>query len=458
MSGAADPSTRAAGATSALVELASSLHFADLSDGNVDLIRLAFLDAVGCMLAGAGNEDSEPVAAWVSAIGGAPESVVIGGGRAPASLAALVNGTSAHALDLDDFSATMMHPSVCLVPTVLALGERERVDGRRAIAAYAAGFEVMARLCRTLNPGHYARGWHSTSTAGVVGAAVAAGVLLGLDRTELARAIGIAASWSGGLRDNFGSAVKPLHAGSAGLHGVAAAELAARGMTGSETILDGERGFLQVMGDGVLELDAITAPALELDRSGIAFKQYACCGAIHTALDGLLDLRAEHGLTAADVASVTCAVNRWAPEILIHHVASTPAEGRFCVEYSLAVALTDGEAGLLQYTDERIADQAVHELARRVAVVVDESLTVDRTAFPATITIETRDGRRLEAHVERARGTPESPLPAASLAEKFRACAAGTLPGERAERVLSAILGLDAVEDVGELALLLEDV
>jgi 2-methylcitrate dehydratase PrpD len=443
---------RAESATASLVELASSLRFEDIPASGVTLVRHAFLDTVGCILAGASSEDAVPVVAWVESLGGAEESIVVGSSRrAPASLAAFANGTSAHALDLDDFSPTMMHPSVCLVPPVLALGERERASGREVITAYAAGFETMARLCRALNPGHYARGWHSTSTAGVIGAAVAAGKLLGLDADGIATAMGIAASWSGGLRDNFGTAVKPLHAGSAGLHGVAAAELAARGLTASREILDGERGFLAVMANGDIEESAITAEALELATSGIAFKRYACCGAIHTALDGLLALRAEHELRPDIVAAVTCAVNRWAPEILIHHTADTPAQGRFCVEYSLAVALADGEAGIAQYTDERVADPALRKLAARVDVVVDAALAVDRTAFPATVTIETTDGRRLSATVDQARGTPELPLGTDELVAKFRSSAAGALPADGLDRTVELLLGLDELHDVGVL-------
>ena len=443
---------RAESATASLVELAASLRFEDIPASGVTLVRHAFLDTVGCMLAGASSEDAVPVVAWVESLGGAEESIVVGSSRrAPASLAAFANGTSAHALDLDDFSPTMMHPSVCLVPPVLALGEREHASGRELITAYAAGFEVMARLCRALNPGHYARGWHSTSTAGVVGAAVASGKLLGLDADGIATAMGIAASWSGGLRDNFGTAVKPLHAGSAGLHGVAAAELAARGLTASREILDGERGFLAVMANGDIEESAITAEALELATSGIAFKRYACCGAIHTALDGLLALRAEHELRPDTVAAVTCAVNRWAPEILIHHTADTPAQGRFCVEYSLAVALADGEAGIAQYTDERVADPALRELAGRVDVMVDDALAVDRTAFPATVTVETTDGRRLSVTVDQARGTPELPLGTDELVAKFRSSAEGALPTDRLDRTVALLLGLDELHDVGVL-------
>ena len=135
--------------------------------------------------------------------------------------------------------------------------------------------------------------------------------------------------------------------------------------------------------------------------------------------------------------------NRWAPEILIHHTADTPAQGRFCVEYSLAVALADGEAGIAQYTDERIADPALRKLAERVEVVVDEALAVGRTAFSATVAVETTDGRRLNATVDQARGTPELPLGTDELVAKFRSCSDGTLPADRLDRALELLLALD---------------
>ena len=440
-------------ATAALVDLVHGLGWDDLPVAGVELVRNAFLDCLGCMLAGAGTEDAAPVERWVGTLGGGSDCVVVGSSlRSPAALAALANGTSAHALDLDDFSPTMMHPSVCLVPAVLALGEREHASGREMMTAYAAGFEAMARLCRALNPEHYARGWHSTATAGVIGAAVAAGRLLQLTPAQMTTAIAIAASWAGGLRDNFGSAVKPLHAGSAAMHGIAAAELAAEGLTAAAQILDGERGYLAVLAAKPPELAPFLATELELTASGIAFKRFACCGAIHTALDGLLELRAEHELTPDDVVSIRCGVNSWAPEILIHHAADTPAEGRFCVEYSLAVALVDGEAGFHQYTEERVADPAVRSLMQRVEVYVDDALAVDKTTFPATVTIQTVDGRELSRVVDVARGTPEVPLATEELVQKFRACASTKLSPTEVDSVLEALLGLEGVDDVAVLA------
>src|SRR4051812_43605003 len=365
------------GLTGAAASLVASLTEDDLSPAARELVTAAILDCLGCTLAGADTPDAEISHGWVESLGGKRDATLLAGsgGAAPAALAALANGAAGHALDLDDFSSTMMHPSVVLVPAILALAEREHASGRDVVLAYAAGFELFARLCKGMNPGHYAAGWHATSTAGTVAAAAASARLLGLDETGIATAIGIGASSAAGIRQNFGSMVKPLHAGNAAFHGVGAAGLAARGFPAALDALDGPRGFVSVFGgDPAPELTAASFESreLELDRSGIAFKRYACCGAIHAALDATLELRERHGLTAADVASVRCDVNRWAPDILIHHSASTASQGRFCVEYSVAVALVEGDAGVVQYGDDRLADAEVQDLSSRVAVVVDE--------------------------------------------------------------------------------------
>jgi 2-methylcitrate dehydratase PrpD len=442
--------------TAGAAELLSSLSEADVSAAAMDLATTAILDCLGCALAGADTPDAEISRAWVESLGGHPEATLVGAGgsAAPASLAALANGTAAHALDLDDFSSTMMHPSVCLAPALLAVAERDHHSGLDVVLAYIAGFEVFARLCRALNPGHYAHGWHATSTAGTVAVGGAVARLIGLDPAGIATAMGIAASSAAGIRQNFGSMVKPYHAGNAAFHGVAAAELAARGFTAAEEILDGPRGFFAVYGGDpapVIPPDMFALPGLELDRSGIAFKRFACCGAIHAALDATLELRSRHGLGAADIRSVSCAINRWAPDILIHHSASTPSQGRFCIEYSLAVALVDGDAGVRQYADERIADEQVQELSRRVEVFVDEELKVGYSTFPARVTIETVDGQTHTLQVEVARGNMTTQFTAEELDEKFLSCACLQLDAVGADQALALARRLPSLEDAGAL-------
>jgi kynurenine formamidase len=305
-----------------------------------------------------------------------------------------------------------------------------------------------------LNPAQYARGWHTTGTLGTLGASVTAGRLLGLDATQLRTALGIAASSAGGLRQNFGSMVKPLHAGQAAFHGTTAAQLASRGFSADLDILDGPRGFMGVFGgapeDG-FALDIFTAPPNEILQPGLSFKRFACCGAISTALDALLLLVDRHHLTADNIARMRCEVNRGAPDILIHSTASTALQGKFSLQYSLAVALLDGDAGLAQYTDERVNEPRVQELSRRVEVVVNPDFPHE-PAFPSTVILETVDGRRFSETVDIPVGRPEHPMSWDDLSRKFRSCAAGVLPAAAAEHALSLARGLSSLANVAELA------
>jgi 2-methylcitrate dehydratase PrpD len=285
----------------------------------------------------------------------------------------------------------------------------------------------------------------------VLGAVVAAARLLDLDRDRLAAAVAIAASTSSGLRQNFGSMVKPLHAGHAAFHGVGAAELSARGFTGSPNVLDGPLGFGAMTG-GHLDAETFAGDRYELLESGLVFKRYTCCGAIHAALDALLELRAQHGLAPAGVRRIRCAVNRRAPQVLVHRSPSTGDEGRFSLEHALAVALADGAAELAQFDDERVADPALRELYGRVEVVVDERLPAEAGRFPAVVTVETVDGASHSRAVDEPRGFPANPLTEGELADKFRGCAGRLLDAERTEHVLDLLRRFDRLDDVSEVA------
>lgn len=446
-----DPITRA------MAELAVSIRRTDVSDDAVDLVARAYVDSLGCGLVGSVQPEGEMAREWVESLGGKAEATLIGGhgSRAPAALAALANGTTMHALDYDDFVLRrMMHPSVVYVPLTLALAERTGASGEEAVMAFVAGLEVAARIARAIIPEHYARGWHSTATIGGLGAAVAASRLLGLDADGVARAVAIAASSAGGLRDNFGTMVKPLHAGNAAFHGIAAAELVSRGFTASRSILDGDRSYVEVYrnDDATLSPDDFSLEGdLEIETSGITFKRYTCCGAIHAALDATLELRAEHGLTPDRVKSMRCAVHPRAPEILIHHTASTPEQGRFCVEYSLAVAIADGDAGVPQYAEERLEDPVVQDLSRRIDVYVDEALAMNEGAATAlsnsVVTVETVDGDVLEHRVQ-----PHRPMSWAEIERKFRSNASVVLDADSTEHALELARNIPSLGDLREVA------
>lgn len=440
--------------TDAVVDLAWSLR-ADAVTAPVEAaVGRAMLDFAACALAGSADEEAAAVSAWAAGQG-AGDATVIGTPRtASVTIAALANGAAGHALDYDDYSVHMFHPSVCLLPPVLALGQRHRRSGSDAVLAYLTGFEVGARLARVMNPGHYRLGWHGTSTIGTIAAAVAAARMRGLTPEQTRHAVGAAASSAGGLRSNFGSTVKPLHAGLAAMHGTLAAELAAAGIEADHDALDGSRGFVSVFSGGTLDAAEVTRTfldgPLELVATGIATKPYACCGALTTGIEALLRIVAAHGLRPEDVERIDCTVRPTTRDIVPHTAATTPAEGRFSIEYALAVALLDGDAGVAQFTPERVADPAVQECSTRVHVALAD--LPGPSASPAVVEVRTRDGRSFAERIDVQIGRRERPMPTDALVAKFHACAAPLLGAQRRTEVLGLIAALPTLADVGTLA------
>lgn len=431
--------------TASLARFAATLQYRDIPEAGVARCRAAIIDGTGCMLAGSAEPAARIVRAFLTDQACTGRASIVGSAdRTSPTGAAMANGTSGHALDYDDVNQPMIgHPSVTLLPALFAAGEMTNATGAAIVTAYVIGLDAEARLGRLINPGHFAHGWHPTSTLGPLGAAIGAGRLLGLDEHRLRHALGIAASGAGGLRKNFGSMVKPYHAGQAAERGLAAALLAAKGFDADPDILDGPHGFLQTFrGHAPEGLDAesvrfgVNEP-LEIMRSGVGLKLHACCGCSHTALDVVLDLAAEHGIDAADVDGVECSINVQAHDALVHHHAKTGLQGKFSMEYSVAVALLDGATGPPQFADERARRADVDAFQRRVLVRVDPGIPVRHGTFPSRVVIRLRDGRLLTGYSDKARGTdPTLPLSDAQVDAKFRGCATGTLNARCTEDAL----------------------
>src|SRR5229473_8409801 len=309
-------------------------------------VRRAALDSLGVMLAGS----TEPVASIVREVaraeGGLPLCTVVGTSlRTSPTWAALANGAAGHAHDFDDTNFALLgHPSVPLLSTALAAAEAEMADGRALVLGYVVGFEVDVALGTALNPDHYTRGWHATSSIGTLGCTAAAARIMGLDVVQTRNALAIAASHASGLKENFGSMTKPYHAGHAARNGILAAQLAREGLTASESALEGKQGYVAAFGGGPrLEaaLDAL-GRTWQLLASGIAVKPYPSCALTHSAIDALLELRARHHLRAGDVAAVEVGVNRVVPDVLAHARPATALERKFSMQFCAAAALVDG--------------------------------------------------------------------------------------------------------------------
>jgi 2-methylcitrate dehydratase PrpD len=440
-------------ATARLAEFVVKTSLRDCPDATVAQVRRAALDSLGVMLAGA----AEPVAASVRAVaraeGGTPLCTVVGTSLQTApTWAALANGAAGHAHDFDDTSFALLgHPSVPLLAAVLAAAEAEPADGADVVLAYLIGFEVSAALGLALNPDHYTRGWHATSSIGTLGCAAAVAKLLGLDPGQTRHALGIAASLASGLKENFGSMTKPFHAGHAARNGVFAAMVAREGLTASESALDGRQGYAAAFGQARLAPDAFDAlgQRWQVVASGIAVKPYPSCALTHSAIDALLELRGRHGLRAEQVAEIEVGVNHVVPDVLRHAVPTSGLERKFSMQFCAAAALASGRVDLASFDDGPVTDAGTRELMGRVRMVVDPALP-DRLEQHAwsRVTVRLGDGRALESPPRGASGHPDQPLSDAQLRDKFLACAIPVLGADEADGVATQLAHLEDIPDI----------
>jgi len=421
----------------------------------------AFLDTIGVTLAGVGEPAARVVQRMTSEENSGQCGVIATSLRTGAANAALANGTAAHALDFDDMCfVSLAHPSAPLVSAALAAGEWAGASGVELLDAYIVGFELEGRLGRAMNPRHYQRGWHCTATIGTIGTAAAAARLFGLDVERTAHAIAIAASESCGLKENFGTMVKPLHAGLAARNGVVAAQLARAGLTASASAIEGAQGFLAAMDSERSSLDGVVADLgtrWEIVDTGITVKLYPSCAGTHPTLDALLDLRRLAGFTFVDVERVEVGVDPIVPTILIHDRPTTGLEGKFSMPFCAAAALVHGHVGIDTFDAPHLQDERVRAMQSRVTMRVDS--TLDASAPPLTqsrVTVRLHDGRVLTAEAHGARGYPARPASDDELAAKFLSCAEAVLTRDEARAALAALREIETSKDVRALMMLLQ--
>ena len=408
----------------------------------------AVVDTIGVALAGAIEPAAEIVRRVITDSG---PCVVLGTDRrASATNAALANGTAAHALDYDDMCfVSLAHPSAPLVTSAWAAAEAAKASGRALLEAYVVGFEIEGRLGRAMNPRHYRRGWHCTSTLGTIGSAAACARLCGLDEARTLHALAIAASSASGLKENFGTMVKPLHAGLAARSAVLAAELARAGMTASAAAIDGPQGFLAAFDSESPSLDAVVGDLgarWEILDTGITVKLYPSCAATHPMLDALIDLQAREHFTADDVERIDVGVDPVTPTVLIYDRPSSGLEAKFSLPFCAAAAVVNRSVGIETFDDSQLRDPRIASLQPRVTMRVDE--TLDSSAPPLTqarVSVTLKNGKRLVADANGARGYPERPATDDQLKTKFKSCATRVMSSVQASEALTALRSLDTV-------------
>ncbi|MFQ5764176.1 MAG: MmgE/PrpD family protein [Rhodospirillales bacterium] len=416
-----------------------AFRFADLPDDAIRWARTAILDTVGVALAGSG-EDCVSILERTEGIGGAPGPCLVFGRAARTSAldATLINGTASHALDFDDVAPGIGgHPSVPLVPAIVALGEAEGASGEEALTAYVAGYETESRIGRAVNFHHYEKGWHPTPTLGVFGAVAASSRLLGLTEEQTATALGLAASLAAGIKANFGTMTKPLHIGHCGRSGMLAAMLAKEGFTADEGAFEHAHGFFAVF-DGADNVDADKvfdgwADPLEVADPGPGLKQFPCCGSTHPSIACALELFRDEGFEPETVAGIEVLTN---PRRLPHTDNPDPKTGleaKFSIQYAVARALISGRVGFEHFEGDAFNDLAVRALMARVRVGPHPEMGAHSDQqFAAEVIVTTHDGRKLAARDDHKIGRgPADPMSRDELWAKFEDCAGRALPENR---------------------------
>jgi 2-methylcitrate dehydratase PrpD len=404
---------------------------------------------MGCALGGAHHEAISCALEALTPFAGPPHATVIGRTvRTDCLHAALLNGMSAHVLDFDDTHLrTLVHPSVPVASALLALAERRPFSGSVFLHAFVLGVDVECRIANAIYASHNVNSY-ITGTAGVFGAAAAAGRVLGLDARRMTFALGIAATQAAGLREMAGTMCKSFVHGRAAQNGMLAALLAEQDFTSSERAIEAPRGFAQVVAPGAT-LDEITDALGERYEIMLnTYKPYACGVVCHPVIDGCLKLRDAHQVRPTDIVAVRLRVHPLALKLTGILAPRAGLESKWSIYHSAAVAICDGAAGEQQYTDERVQDEAVAALRANVSAEEDATLRDDE----AHVRIRLADGRVLEEHIAHATGSAANPLSDGGLNAKFRELADGVLPKPRIDPLLSNCWRVAELDDVGELA------
>lgn len=456
--------------TAHVADFVVNTRLSDIPSKTIELGKKSILDSLGLALSGSRAETAGLIEKYVDSLGcGSGTATVLGSGsKYPARFAALVNGIAIHVDDFDDTQLAsakdrvyglLVHPTVCVLPAALATAEVSGKNGRDLLLAYQVGVEVECKIAEAISPRHYEDGFHSTGTCGVFGGTSACARLRGLDGIHTTRAFAIAASQAAGLRENFGTMMKPFQAGHATESGVVAADLAALGWTGAEQILEAQRGFFHAYGgtyDPAVIMERLARPWTFQDP-GVSIKPFPSGSLTHPGMTELLRLIRANSIHAADVQQVEVGTNHNMLNTLIHHRPTTGLQAKFSMEFCMAILLVDGKADQTRFTDAVVNRTDVQDMISRVRFYTDpeaEKAGYDKMTTILKITL--KDGRVISGRADFGKGSPTNPMSYDEVAEKFLGCAEfAEWPMPKAKQVVELVHKLEDVSDVRSLTALL---
>jgi 2-methylcitrate dehydratase PrpD len=461
---------KAPGLTDYVGKFIASTKYEDIPPDVIKLGKKSILDGLGLALAGSRAQTGALCREYVEHLGICEgKACIIGSSkRTSPRFAAFVNGVSIHADDFDDTQLSaakdrvyglLVHPTVPVLPALLALTEGRTISGKELMLAYHLGVEVECKIAEAISPRHYQDGFHSTGTCGPFGSAAACAKILRFELSKILNTFGLVASQSGGLRENFGTMTKPFQAGHAAESGLASAEFVALGWTAAEEILEAERGFFHAFGgsfDPGAIMDRLGKP-WTFASPGISLKPYPSGSLAHPAMTELTRLMDVNKVQAAQVEKLDVGANHQMTTTLLHHRPKNGLEAKFSMEFCMAILLLRGKAGLGEFSDQVVQRADVQEMIGRVNFYVDpEAESAGYDKMTSLLKIHLKDGRTISGRAEFAKGSPSNPMSFDEAAAKFRGCAEfAEWPKEKTEKLISYVKALDSAGDVSTLSPLL---
>lgn len=439
--------------TKQLADRIATTHYEDIPDSAIEVAKQAIMDFIGVCIAGQTEVVTRLLLLDVLEQGGNGQASVLGSPyKVPASQAALVNGTSGHAHDYDDVHLVLNgHPSVVVAPASFAVAEHFNKSGADLIRSYCCGVDTACIVSEYAGPSHYRTGWHSTATHGCLAAAAASAALRELDSRQTAIALGIAATQAAGLKAQFGTMCKPLHAGRAAATGVSAASLASRGFGGREDILECSQGYGAVLGSGG-DLQAfgraITTDSYVRD---IGFKYHAACFLTHDSIDATRKLCAEHDLSSRHIRAIQIHVDEGHLSVCNIADPKTGLEVKFSLRLTVAMAVLDIDTSRIDvYSSHLLGDAELQQLKDKITVIADPN-----ARGSSRITVETDDGRVFSASAQYSGSIADLDDQWDRLARKFAALVAPRLGASTASAIIEHCKSLEQLECLSPLLELL---
>jgi len=401
---------------------------------------------IGCAVGAARHPTFEAAYAAVSELAPASQATLFGRDeRVDMASAAMLNGISSHTFDFDDTHLrTIIHPAGPVASAAFALAEHTGASGRELIDAVVLGIDVSCRVGNAIYPDHYDRGWHITGSTGMLGAAAACARLCRLDGARTAMALGIAASQPVGVREQFGTMTKALHPGAAARAGLMAALFAKHGYTASPRALEAPRGLMQTYSTKCDWREIQDGLGTRFEIASNTYKPFACGVVIHPAIDGCVQLRDAHRLTAEDIERIDLRVHPLVLELTGKTAPRTGLEGKFSVYHACAAGIVFGRAGEAEFATELVNRPDLVALRGRIHATIDDAIG----EAAADVTIRCTDGRTLHLFVAHAVGSLEHPMSDAELARKFHGLVDPVLGAEGAARLAAQCARIGQAPDL----------